>query len=159
MGEALSSDRKEELMDWSVKLHTETLGVTQPALQALRNELAKRVNHFVAVIEIPAAGECHCYGFAIVDQTEKEVVIIGDGFRGDGGGEGGAGHRAAQALLSIFGIMPVEALPEEGICFSDDVSMYRDVVTRLVAMTEVERFVIPSEQRPKYPDWCYASRW
>lgn len=33
--------------------------------------------------------------------------MIGDGFRTDGGGEGGAGYNTAQAIFSIFGISPM----------------------------------------------------
>lgn len=88
-----------------VKVYEETFGITQRALKALRDELAGRIDHALAVWVLPAGGSEHveCYGLCIVDHTTDEAVIIGDGFRGDGGGEGGAGHRAAQALLSIFG--------------------------------------------------------
>ena len=93
-----------------IKVHEDTFGITQKALQALRDELATRIDHYIEVWEIPSGEyysgpprDSQIYGVAILDHTVDEAVIIGDGFRGDGGGEGGAGHRAAQALLSIFG--------------------------------------------------------
>ena len=95
----------------NIKVHEDTFGITQKALKALRDELAARIDHYIEVWEIPSgeyytfkqAQDSQCYGVVIIDQTVEEAVIIGDGFRGDGGGEGGAGHRAARALLSIFG--------------------------------------------------------
>lgn len=87
-----------------VKVYEETFGITRKSLKALRDELAGRIDHILSVWELPAEDtQAECYGLCIVDLTVDEAVIIGDGFRRDGGGEGGAGHRAALALLSIFG--------------------------------------------------------
>ena len=92
----------------TIKVHTDTFGITAKALKALRDELAERIDHKIEVWELEAGERDHVegYGLVIYDFTKGEVVVIGDGFRGDGGGEGGAGHRAAQALLAIYGIGP-----------------------------------------------------
>jgi len=89
-----------------LKLHEDTFGITQKALKALRNELADRIDHEIDVRELPSSEMGHCggFGYAIIDRTMEEVVIIGDGFRHDGQGEGGAGARAALALLSVYGM-------------------------------------------------------
>lgn len=145
-------------------LHDDTLGVTQPALKALRDELSRRVDHKVAVLQVPSAAEekneCVCYGLTLVDDTTRELVIIGDGFRGDGGGEGGAGSRAAQALIHLFGIRPMELMPEEAIAFTDDASMYKPFADHVLEMVEAESldFVVPSFTRPQYIDWILNPR-
>ncbi len=146
-------------MAYKIILHNETLGVTKPALQALRNEITRRVDHMINVMELPAdADPDGSYGFLITDNTAGEAVIIGDGFRKDGGGEGGAGHRAAQALLRIFGISAIEAMPEDVVCFSEDESLYRDVVDKLIDLAEAEGFKRPAENRPEYVDWVFARK-
>ncbi|GAI98033.1 unnamed protein product, partial [marine sediment metagenome] len=71
-------------MDYALKLHKETLGVTQRALKALRDELAERIQHELLVFRVPSTDGAHCevYGFFLVDKTAREISIIGDGFRG-----------------------------------------------------------------------------
>jgi len=101
-----------------ISVHTDTFGITQKALKALRDELAARIDHYIEVWELPSGDNLgqgqhsQCYGVVIIDHTVKEAAIIGDGFRGDNGGEGGAGHRAAQALLSIYGFCSTETYYE-----------------------------------------------
>lgn len=102
-----------------IVVHEDTFGITQRALKSLRDELADRIDHAIVVWQLLARDMDHvnCYGFCIIDTTSDEAVIIGDGFRGDGGGEGGAGHRAAQALLSIYRICsmlwdPIDFYPD-----------------------------------------------
>lgn len=140
-------------------LHHDTLGVTQPALLALRNELAARITHHIVVFEVPTAeAYCQTYGFFIVDLDVKEVAIIGDGFRSDEGGEGGAGHRAAQALLAIYGIKPEEALPEEAISYTDDESMYREPAEKMAELALEYDFKQPYFNKPGYVDWVFSKR-
>lgn len=104
-----------------IKVHTDTFGVTQRALKALRDELADRIDHKIEVWQLPASDgeEVECYGLVIYDFTDGEVVVIGDGFRGDGGGEGGSGHRAAQALLAIYGLSTLSKF-EQRVTFRED---------------------------------------
>jgi len=83
-----------------------TCGSTLYALKALRDELILRANHsIIPVILRDIQGEhVDLYGFILVDLTADEGVIIGPSFRGDGGGEGGAGHRSAMALFDLMGL-------------------------------------------------------
>lgn len=154
-------------MAYRLILHHDTLGVTQPALQALRNELAHRIDHNICVIEVPAVVErafvgsphdCETYGVFIVDESAGEVAIIGDGMRGDGGGEGGAGHRAVQALLAIYGVSADQALQEEAVNFVDDENAYAEAVKRIVLIAEGLGFSKLADKKPRYPDWVYARR-
>ena len=134
-----------------IKVHEETLGITERSLTALRNELARRVDHSVQIFQMPSAdGEhCHCYGILIIDLTTAEAVIVGDGFRGDSGGEGGAGHRAAESLLCLFGfnqILELETLTDfrEGADYSkqiEEATRFRDEVR------------VPADQKAGYIDW------
>jgi len=147
-------------MTYRLTLHEETLGVPQPALKALRNELAQRIDHELLVIQVPTGDGAHCgvYGFFLVDKSAREIVIIGDGFRGDGGGEGGASGRAAQALLSIYGLRPLEMLPEDAILFRKDTETYREAVNKALEIAGESRFEIPQQRNPQYVDWCFARR-
>jgi len=147
-------------MDYRLTLHKETLGVTQRALKRLRDELAQRIDHELFVFQVPAGDSGHCgvYGFFLVDKTAREIAIIGDGFRADGGGEGGAGARAAQALLSIYGLRPLEMLPEDAILFREDTETYREAVNKALEIAGESRFEIPQQRNPQYVDWCFARR-
>lgn len=143
-------------MGYRVILRRDTLGITQLALKSLRNELAARISHEICVIEVPGDfGTSGCYGFFIVDKDSQEVIVIGDGFRADGGGEGGAGHRAAQALLSIYGIHAEQALDEESIDFVDDQRYYNAHIGNITKIAEEMGFKILAGLRPRYPDWIF----
>ena len=162
-------------MAYRVILHRDTLGVTQPALQALRNELAHRVDHNICVIEVPAA-EAHepaevqaahggippirteNYGIFIIDKDAGEIAVIGDGFRADNGGEGGRGHRAVQALLAIYGVTPEQAVREEEVRYADDEHEYKVVGDMMVEMAEEIGFYKLADKKPRYPDWVYHQR-
>lgn len=147
-------------MAYRLTLHKETLGVTQRALKALRDELAKRIDHELLVFKVPSENGAHCeiYGFFLVDKTAGEIVIIGDGFRGDGGGGGGSGHRAALALLAIYHLVPIEMMPEDAIIYREDESSYQEIVDKVLGVAEQYRFEIAREKTPEYVDWCFARR-
>jgi len=151
-----TDDLGEESELYTLLLHDETLGVTQKALKALRDELAQRIDHKLFIFQVPSTDD-H-YGFFLVDKTAREIAIIGDGFRGDGGGEGGAGHRAAQALLSIYGGKPLEMLPEDAIPFGEDAETYRKAVNKVLEIAGESRFEISQQRNPKYVDWCFSQR-
>jgi hypothetical protein len=90
----------------------ESWGITQKSFMSLRDELARRWGHRIAVLEVPTS-ENIC-GFLIVDETDGSCVFTGDGFRTDRGGEGGRGYAAAISLLRIFGFGPsVPFYPEQ----------------------------------------------
>ena len=147
-------------MGYRLTLHRETLGVTQRALKALRDELAKRIEHELLIFQVPSTDGAHCevYGFFLVDRTAMEVTIIGDGFRGDNGGEGGSGHRAAQALIAIYGLTPIEMMPEDAIVYRDDASAYRQTVDKALGIAEEYHFDVAWTNIPKYVDWRFARR-
>jgi len=138
-------------------LHDETLGVTQRALKTLRDELAQRIEHELLIFKVPSENGAHCeiYGFFLVDKTAGETVIIGDGFRGDGGGEGGSGHRAALALLAIYHLVPIEIMPEDAILYREDESSYQEIVNKVLGLAGQYRFEVPRNKRPVYMDWCF----
>ena len=147
-------------MKYKVTLHRETLGVTQRALKALRDELAARIDHELLVFQVPSQNGSHCdiYGFFLVDRTAREIVIIGDGFRGDNGGEGGAGHRAAQALLAIYGLRPIEMMPEDAILYREDTSAYDEAIAKVLEIVGEYQFEIAWGKLPGYVDWCFRQR-
>lgn len=81
-------------------------GITGRSLMSLRNELSKRLDHDICVLEVPTGNEI-C-GFLIIDNTTDECVFTGDGFRTDKRGEGGRGYDQSKVLLALFGIkMPI----------------------------------------------------
>ena len=82
--------------------NNEAWGYTNPSLRRLRNSLCSFFCDYVCVVEVETLdGLC---GFLILNSTENVAVFTGDGFRTDGGGEGGAGYNTAQALFAILGI-------------------------------------------------------
>lgn len=147
-------------MDYRLKLLDETLGVTLRALKALRDELAERIQHELLVFQVPSQDGSHCdiYGFFVVDKTAREIVIIGDGFRGDNGGEGGNGHRAAQALLAIYGLKPIKMWSEGAIRYRKDISVYDEAIAKVLEIAEEYRFEIAQQKIPGYIDWCFRQR-
>lgn len=147
-------------MDYRLTLHRETLGVTQRALKQLRDNLAQRIEHELLVFQVPSQDGSHCdiYGFFLVDKTAREIVIIGDGFRGDNGGEGGNGHRAAQALLAIYGLKPVEMMPEDAIRYREDVEAYREITDKVLEVAEEYHFDVAWGNIPGYINWCFRRR-
>ena len=143
-------------MSYRLTLHRETLGVTLRALKQLRDNLAERILHELLVFRVPSQDGSHCdiYGFFLVDKTAREIVIIGDGFRGDNGGEGGNGHRAAQALLAIYGLKPIDMMPEDAIRYREDVEAYREITDKVLEVAEEYHFDVAWGNIPKYVDWC-----
>lgn len=140
------------------RLYEETLGITRLALTSLRDELA-RVNcqeSNVVVLLVPAldASPCECYGVAIVEPDLFKVTLIGDGFRGDGGGEGGKGHRAAWVLFALFGVVPLEF--EHNVDFVADVGSYDQFVMMAWEVAKVAKAEKLTGKEAQYIDWC---RW
>ena len=84
-----------------------TFGITQASLKMLRNELAKRCEHRIDIVQVQT--DDICCGYLILDLTTNEAVFTGDGFRTDGGGEGGAGFRTAYILIhTIYRLVPFQ---------------------------------------------------
>ena len=142
-----------------VSMDQEALGITERSLKVLRDEIARRVDHDLMVLpawladrEIPTS-DITC-GYLILDRTLNEAVFIGDGFRTDGGGEGGAGYRAAQAYLDIFRLKAYFAEPVD--MTKAYVGNTDPVLSRLRELAEdalqrsPDRFVVPSDTTPSY---------
>ena len=135
-----------------VSMNQEALGITERSLKVLRDQIARRVDHDLMVLEIPTS-DITC-GYLIVDRTLNEAVFTGDGFRTDGGGEGGAGYRAAQAYLDIFRLKGYFTEPV------DITEAYTGSTGPLIArLSELaqqalesnsDRFVVPSNTTPSY---------
>jgi len=91
---------------FKIDYDVDTDGYTQPSLKRLKNEICRRVDHEVCVFKVRTE-EILC-GFLIMDYTTEEAVWTGDGFRTDGGGEGGAGYNTAMLFLKIMNIETVD---------------------------------------------------
>lgn len=134
-----------------------SFGITEKSLRMLRNTLAEKINREIYVVEVPTNDLC-C-GYFIFDLLTGSATFTGDGFRTDGGGEGGAGYKSAKALLNLYGIYPVVA---EGVNF--DAFYVRHIVenelgNRLKEVAEEiiiscrirdEDFRKPASNRPEY---------
>lgn len=89
-----------------MKVHTlifniEAFGITSKSLKMLRNILSNSLQDEILILEIQTE-EILC-GFLIFNKTNNSVSWTGDGFRTDGGGEGGRGYKAAYKLIELFG--------------------------------------------------------
>ena len=133
-------------------LDLNTLGITYRSLRLLRNEIARRVDHDLLVVEVPTTHLTS--GYLIIDRTANEAVFTGDGFRTDGGGEGGAGYRAAEAYLDIFRLNPYMADPVDMAPAYEGNS--DTVVEGLRGIAEAAlketsgQFIKPSDTNPSY---------
>jgi len=135
-----------------VSINQEALGITERSLKVLRDEIARRVDHELIVLEIPTS-DITC-GYLIVDRTLNEAVFTGDGFRTDGGGEGGAGYRAAEAYLDIFRLKAYFAEPVDMTeAYAGD---SEPLIARLSELAQEalenspDRFMAPSNTTPSY---------
>lgn len=133
-----------------------SFGITERSLRVLRNALAEKIDHKIAVVEAPTSDLC-C-GYFIFDQYQAgRVVFTGDGFRTDGGGEGGAGYKSARALFAVFNIrvIPGEAIENFDEIYAMIVS--EKIEARLVAIAQKYADLLydtdfrePSKERPQY---------
>jgi hypothetical protein len=133
-----------------------TLGTPQNSLKMLRDTLAARINHRIAVVEIPTNNVC-C-GYLILDGDDNVAVFTGDGFSTDKEGERGAGYRSAQALFTLFGIMPHlwdETVPIEDI-YNGNRALVRRRLHQLVNDVKIDYaadyrgFMKPLDAKPFY---------
>ena len=129
-----------------------SFGITQRSLKILRDTLARGIDQHIAVIEVPTNDIC-C-GYLILNKDAGIATFTGDGFRADGGGEGGAGYRSAQAILNLFNIRALSTRPvniEE--IYRGHTESVRETLLTLVR--EIEKsledddFVRPSDGAPR----------
>lgn len=131
-----------------------TFGITQLSLQMLRDTLARAVDQRIAVFEIQTSDLC-C-GYLILNRDTGIATFTGDGFRLDRSGEGGAGHRAAEILFSLFGVHPFpydEMVHMDAIYRGDKFFTGRKLLAmarNIGRMAGEVRFVKLSERRPQY---------
>lgn len=90
---------KQRILDFD----PESMGRPRVGLVRLRNSLAGTIQTKAAVVQIPTTDET-C-GFLIV--TRSCFVFTGDGFNTYYSGTGGAALRSADAVLNLFGKVPV----------------------------------------------------
>jgi hypothetical protein len=83
-------------------IHWEDMGSTEKSIKGIRNELAKRSTNELLLFKWSSNGQ-HTYGFLLVDFTLQEIVFTGNGFRIDGGGEGGRVAKKISDFLRIYG--------------------------------------------------------
>lgn len=129
----------------------ETWGITYKSLEMLRNELAQRVYHEIAVIEIPT--NVLCCGYLILDKTTGEAIWTGDGFRMDKAGEGGAGYKSAWALFDIFGLSSfVWRWDVDPLRYTKLINNPEKVLTELVEeiIQSQPDFKVPAKLRAQY---------
>jgi len=131
-----------------------THGSTLNALKALRDELILRAKHRIIPLIVKDSWGTHVdlYGIFLVDLTTKEGIVIGAGFRGDGGGEGGAGHRSAMALFELMGLYLFTF--DREISFTDywnDEVFFSNLLSDILNWEEQgERGQIILERKPEY---------
>jgi hypothetical protein len=81
-------------------------GISQTSLRRLRDILTSWYKSKVVVIAV-VTGD-YTYGYLVVENARGDAFWTGDGFRHDGGGEGGAAAVAACALLAIYGVKELQ---------------------------------------------------
>ena len=131
----------------------ESFGITQRSLKMLRDTLAEKLTHRIAVFQ--TSTNDLCCGYFIFDWEWRDATWTGGGFRVDRSGEGGAGYRTAEALFDFFGIRPVPwdvvnldeiySLPEEDIekCL---LGLAQKIAEDLAG----EDFIRPIDRKPPY---------
>lgn len=131
-----------------------TFGKTQKSLKMLRNALAEKINHRIVVVKVPTNDVC-C-GYFIFDWELQDATWTGDGFRTDGGGEGGAGYRSAKVLFSLFGIWLIHH--SEQVNFDKIYSLQegqtqqqlKALAAKIAGEIREEEFFKPWERQPEY---------
>jgi len=135
-----------------IKYSIDSFGITHKSLKILRDTLAMSIGNDIAVAEIRTSDLC-C-GFLIVNKTRNEATFTGDGFRTDDGGEGGAGYRSAQALLSLFGLSFFDVYPMEPVNIEICQGNIENVKSKLLDMAnelkKIAEYHCPMERRPQY---------
>lgn len=136
-----------------IVFNVDSFGITQKSLRMLRDALAEKVNHRIAVVEV--ATNDICCGYFIFDWELQNATWTGDGFRFDGGGEGGAGYKSAKVLFQFFGVGTNlwEQVNFDEIYSLDDGETQRQLkalAQKIAGGISDEEFFRPSERMPEY---------
>ena len=89
-------------------------GIALWSLWRLRDILARWYDSKVVVIAV-ITGD-YTYGYLVIENALGDAFWTGDGFRHDGGGEGGAAAIAARALLAIYGVKELQYWEKVDLC-------------------------------------------
>ena len=89
-------------------------GISQASLRRLRDILARWYDSKVVIIAV-ITGD-YTYGYLVIENALGDAFWTGDGFRHDGGGEGGAAAVAARALLAIYGVTELQYWEKVNLC-------------------------------------------
>lgn len=92
------------LESYDVKWNEDAWGITNKSLTNFRNALVDCWNDRIALFEAGTMQEGEIVGFVVVNKDKKQIIFTGDGFRRDGGGEGGTGYRSVKHLCDLLGI-------------------------------------------------------
>jgi len=84
-----------------VSYTADSFGISRISLRNLRDWIADHRDQKMCILQIHT--DHLCCGFACILKNGS-AFYTGDGFRTDGGGEGGAAYRSALALMKLFGI-------------------------------------------------------
>lgn len=130
-----------------------SFGSTQRSLRILRDTIAERFHHRIAVVEIPL--DDVCCGFLIFDEDSGEAIWTGDGFKSDECGEGGAGYFSANAIFRIFGIRQLfwEPVNPDDIIGAEEGKVALTLLAIACAIGETlgpGDFLVPAEKNPYY---------
>ncbi len=137
----------------NVDFKKESFGIAKTSLKVLRNAIAENCGGEIAVVQVPTNDIC-CGYFIYVPIYDK-VIFAGDGFRLDGGGEGGAGQNTAECLFKIFGIEPIEIENKDlsGIYSDDDTAIKAfllKIAKEIAEYLDSRDFSVPLKQTPQY---------
>jgi hypothetical protein len=84
-----------------VSYTADSFGITLTSLRNLRDWIADHRDQEMAIVQVHTEEMCCGYVCILKDGS---AFFTGDGFRTDGGGEGGAGYRTAEALFLLWGL-------------------------------------------------------
>ncbi|MBN2569825.1 MAG: hypothetical protein JXB42_10395 [Deltaproteobacteria bacterium] len=136
-----------------IKFDIKSFGITYRSLKVLRDTLATSIGDEIAIAQVPT--DDICCGFLIVNKTTGEATFTGDGFRTDGGGEGGAGYKSAQALLRLFGlsffdVYPMEPVNSEEICRGNIEGIKKIFLDMADDLERIADYRCPVKLKPQY---------
>lgn len=140
-------------MEMEIIYNPETAGITGKSLRALRNALCETIYSKSCVVKVQTQGIL-C-GFLVIDKTKGKAYWSGDGFRTDGGGEGGRGYSAAEDLIERFGhfLCHLPDYIEENIALSSVhelfISELKGIASAVIHNSDIE-FRIVAEKIPHY---------
>ncbi len=90
--------------EYSLKMWPDEFGVTKASFNRFLECFLPRVGKEIALWQyLTDSGEL-C-GFLIFDRQDRECLLVGNGFRLDGDGEGGRGYARLERILSVLNLL------------------------------------------------------